>query len=62
MLQRALPEAIDGRNPLSQVQVQLLPPGIDASSDGTDQRLRTELDVWQLGLGLRLALGREHAQ
>lgn len=62
MLQRALPEAIEGRNPLSQVQVQLLPPGVDASSDGTDQRLRTELDVWQLGLSLRLALGKEHAR
>ncbi len=58
MLQRALPETIEGRNPLSQIQLQLLPPAIDAGADGADQGLRAELDTWQLGLGLRIALGR----
>lgn len=53
MLQRALPEAVEGRNPLSQVQLQLRPARIDAGTDDADQRLRAELDVWQLGLGLR---------
>ena len=53
MLQRALPETLEGRNPLSQVQLQLQPPGIAAGTEDSDQTLRTELDVWQFGLGLR---------
>lgn len=53
MLQRALPETLEGRNPLSQVQLQLRPVGIEAGTESSDQPLRSELDVWQSGLGLR---------
>jgi long-chain fatty acid transport protein len=53
VLQRALPEAVEGRNPLSQVQLQLQSPPVEAGTDDSDQRLRSELDLWQFGLGLR---------
>lgn len=57
MLQRAFPEHVEGRNPLSQIQPQLLPPAIEAGTGANDQPVLVELEVWQLGLSLSWTFG-----